>query len=240
MFWLLSRLLLHHQSLLQSYGVESIHTSNQGKNYADLQIAIDVLNSMYTNKNIDEFIIMSNDKDMTPLLNTLRTNKRKASVLTTGNDYNKSLCEFADEQIKFEEIVSFEYNKKLVIENIEELFYGNIFNFIGNALKAYRNNTDARKYFKHYNIEYFVTTQSVYYQVMQYEIYNMIRNYYKKDKVLLYKSKIKNEEYTAILPKEYKEDFIVLGIIKEDSIYNDFDIDLFVNTKYEEYFPKSS
>ena len=69
----------HHQSLLQSYGVETIHTSNQGKNYADLKIAIDVLNSMYTNDNIDEFILMSNDKDMTPLLNTLRLNKRKAS-----------------------------------------------------------------------------------------------------------------------------------------------------------------
>ena len=55
---------------MQSYGVETIHTSNQGKNYADLKLAIDVLNSMYTNDNIDEFIIMSNDKDMTPLLNT--------------------------------------------------------------------------------------------------------------------------------------------------------------------------
>ena len=66
-----------HQSLLQSYGVETIHTSNQGKNYADLKIAIDVLNEMYTNSNIDEFIIMSNDKDMTPLLNTIKANKRR-------------------------------------------------------------------------------------------------------------------------------------------------------------------
>ena len=32
-----------HQSVLQSYGVETVHTSNQGKNYADLKITIDVL-----------------------------------------------------------------------------------------------------------------------------------------------------------------------------------------------------
>lgn len=39
----------YHQSLLQSYGVETIHTSNQGKNFADLQITIDVLTAMYDN-----------------------------------------------------------------------------------------------------------------------------------------------------------------------------------------------
>lgn len=230
----------HHQSLLQSYGVESIHTSNQGKNYADLQIAIDVLNSMYTNNNIDEFIIMSNDKDMTPLLNTLRTNKRKASVLTTGCEYNKSLCEFADEQIKFEDVVSFEYNKKLVIEDIENIFYDNIVSFIGNALAVYKTNMEDHKYFsKHYNIEYFASKQSAYYQVMQYEIYNMIRNYHKENKILLYKTKVKSEEYTAILPIHLKEDFLSLGIINESSICKNFDIDLFVNKKYEEYFPKN-
>lgn len=38
-----------HQSVLQSYGVETVHTSNQGKNYADLKITIDVLSSMYSN-----------------------------------------------------------------------------------------------------------------------------------------------------------------------------------------------
>ena len=45
----------YHQSLLQSYGVETIHTSNQGKNFADLQLTIDVMNAMYLNDNIDEF-----------------------------------------------------------------------------------------------------------------------------------------------------------------------------------------
>ena len=49
----------YHQSLLQSCGVETIHTSNQGKNFADLQITIDVLNAMHMNSNIDEFMIIT-------------------------------------------------------------------------------------------------------------------------------------------------------------------------------------
>ena len=81
----------YHQSLLQSYGVETIHTANQGKNYADLKITIDVLTSIYSNHNIDEFFIMSNDKDMTPLLNVIRANKRNVSVITTGDQYNDCL-----------------------------------------------------------------------------------------------------------------------------------------------------
>ena len=95
----------YHQSLLQSYGVESIHTSNQGKNFADLQITIDVLTAMHLNNNIDEFLIMSNDKDMTPLLNNIRYNKRKVSVITVGNKYNDAICSFSDEQIKYENII---------------------------------------------------------------------------------------------------------------------------------------
>lgn len=137
----------HHQSLLQSYGVETIHTSNQGKNYADLKIAIDVLNSMYTNDNIDEFILMSNDKDMTPLLNTLRLNKRKASIITTGDDYNHALCEFADEQITFEEIIKCEYNSGLLVIDIENRFYSDITNFILKSLNSYKALSDENKYY---------------------------------------------------------------------------------------------
>ena len=81
-----------HQSVLQSYGVETVHTSNQGKNYADLKITIDVLSSMYSNNNIDEFFIMSNDKDMTPLLNTIRANKRNVAVITISFSTPENAC----------------------------------------------------------------------------------------------------------------------------------------------------
>ena len=130
----------HHQSFLQSYGVETVHTSNQGKNFADLKLAIDVLNSMYTNNNIDEFIIMSNDKDMTPLLNTVRANKRKDSILTTGDSYNSVLCEFADEQIKFEDIISSVDNGHLIINDIEQKFLSDIRKYVDGSISSYEEN----------------------------------------------------------------------------------------------------
>lgn len=231
----------YHQSLLQNYGVETIHTSNQGKNYADLKIAIDVLNSMYTNNNIDEFIIMSNDKDMTPLLNTLRLNKRKASILTTGSVYNEALCEFADEEIKFDDIIGISYKSDdLFITKIEKRFYENIISYVEKNLRMYRESTNPKKFYgKHYNIEYFLESQSAFYHIMQYEWLNMIKNFYDSHQIALYKNIIKEELYTGILPLEYKDDFLSLNIIKETDIIN-FDIDSLIKDKYSQYFPKES
>lgn len=228
----------HHQSLLQSYGVETIHTSNQGKNYADLKITIDVLNLMYTNDNIDEFIIMSNDKDMTPLLNTIRLNKKKVSILTTGNEYNDALCEFADEQIEFEKIIEIKSEKDLVINNIENKFYENIVSYVNKNLELYKNSKEPKKYYgKHYNIEYFIESQSAFYQIMQYELLNMIKNYCGSKKIVLYHNNVKGETRVAILPTECKEEFINLKIINESDIIENYDVDALVKEKYSQYLP---
>lgn len=233
-----------HQSFLQSYGVETIHTSNQGKNYADLKLAIDVLNSMYTNENIDEFIIMSNDKDMTPLLNTVRLNKRKASVLTTGDNYNSVLCEFADEQIKFEDIVSITPKEALVIEKLENRFLTDVKKHIDKALNDYQANEDMNKiYRKHYNLDYFIQTQSDFYNVLKYEMLNMVKNLYEKEQIVLYKNNFSNgKEQTlpAIIPTEYKEQFMKLGIIEENKIIEYFDFDSHIKCCYEQYWTKET
>ena len=42
---------------------------------------------VYLNENIDEFIIISNDKDMSPLINTIKANKRKAVLITANDNY---------------------------------------------------------------------------------------------------------------------------------------------------------
>lgn len=231
----------HHQSLLQSYGVETIHTSNQGKNYADLKITIDVLNSMYTNNNIDEFILMSNDKDMTPLLNTLRLNKRKASIITTGEEYNNSICEFADEQIKYEDIIKTNCEKELLVTDIENKYFDNIVDYVKNGINEYRSTIEENKYYKkHYNIEYFLESQSKYYQMMQYEMLNIIRNYLISDKIILYQNKVKGMLNTGILPKEYEKYFISNGIIKKEDFLTISTIDNMINQKYLQYIPKEN
>lgn len=235
-----------HQSFLQSYGVETIHTSNQGKNYADLKLAIDVLNAMYTNDNIDEFIVMSNDKDMTPLLNTVRMNKRKASILTTGTNFNPVLCEFADEQIRFEDIIDTPYVGKLHISETDTNFLEDIKKYVDKYLEEIKSSqlssakdSQSFVYKKHYNLDYFIPIQSDYYNVMQYELLNIIHNYLSDGKIILYNSS-GNPSYIkiAVLPIEYKDDFIRLRYIKESDIFSSYDIEKDVKDKYEQYWKK--
>lgn len=210
----------HHQSFLQSYGVETIHTSNQGKNFADLKLAIDVLNSMYTNNNIDEFIIVSNDKDMTPLLNTVRANKRKASILTTGETYNSVLCEFADEQIKFEDIINSVKTDKLLIKNIEQKFLSDISKYVDSSISIYEEN-GAEDYKRHYNVDYFSEQQSLFYNVVKYEILNIMDIFYKNDYISFYTHYYKGKNTLAIIPKKYQEYFIKNNIISKDEFCED-------------------
>lgn len=229
-----------HQSFLQSYGVDTIHTSNQGKNYADLKLAIDVLNEMYTNGNIDEFIIMSNDKDMTPLLNTVRLNKRKASVITTGECYNSVLCEFADQQIKFEDIIQISIEEPLVIEKLENRFFNDIKKHVEKGIKEYKESTDEKKYYrKHYNLDHFVITQSDYYNVFKYEILNMVSELYARNEIIVYENCYsKDKGLPSILPVEYMDEFIKLNIIKEENIYDTYDFIPCIQECYQQYWTK--
>ena len=69
---------------------------------------------------------------------------------------------------------------------------------------------------------------------------NMIRNYLKSNKIVLYKNKIKGITYTGILPLEYKDCFLSNNIVKQEDILDASIIDNMVNSKYILYIPKET
>lgn len=213
----------YHQSLLQSYGVESIHTSNQGKNFADLQITIDVLTAMHLNNNIDEFLIMSNDKDMTPLLNNIRYNKRKVSVITVGDKYNDAICSFSDEQIKYEEIIE-ESVENLYIDTLQEKIKKNLDSYLNKNKSAFQeNNTINEKdatisaKFKHAGLEYFCENQARIQCLMLYEVYNCINNIVQNNEYLFYNYKHGAKSCIGICHTSEKE--LLKDICKEEDFF---------------------
>lgn len=218
----------YHQSLLQSYGVESIHTSNQGKNFADLQITIDVLTAMHLNDNIDEFMIMSNDKDMTPLLNNIRYNKRKVSVITVGDKYNDAICSFSDEQIKYEDIFK-EHVEHSYIKTLEEKINRNLYTLFNknksNHMAAPTNP------FSHIKLEFFAKNQMKQCCLMLYEVYNCIRILAEDGKLAFYKYIYDNKQHIGICPTEEK------GYLKEhqnikDEDFSCIDMEQYVKNSY--------
>lgn len=217
-----------HQSVLQSYGVETVHTSNQGKNYADLKMTIDVLTSMYSNNNIDEFFIMSNDKDMTPLLNTIRENKRNVAIITTGSTYNPSICEFADSHIELEEICAVEVSHK-IIDDIANAYWKKFENYINTQISNFSN---TGKY-THYELKYVLTNEIRYSKVMSYELATIIKEFYDTGKIFFYNYTYGTKSCVGFAPTSKKADLISKGIIKKEAIMESYDIQKDIDGLYE-------
>lgn len=196
-----------HQTLLQEYGVLTIHTSNRGKNYADMQISIDAINDMYLNKNIDQFIIMSNDKDMSPLLNTIKSNKRKAILLTVGNSYDYALCNVPDEHISIEDIFK---------EEIQELYIERYHDKILCNIEDYYISQD--NITKQLEMEYCLSNQVSYRHIMRYEILNIFNILQEQKKLFVYTYNFRGKDYYALAPSSLKENLIKSQILNEENI----------------------
>ena len=221
-----------HQTRLQEYGVNTVHTSNRGKNYADLQITIDALNDMYINENIDEFIIMSNDKDMSPLLNTIKLNKRKVTLLTVGQSFDFAMCNVPDEHITLDDILSIEMDGDLYILRVENDVKENIENYAKSNLDASIKKKTA---FKHIEIKYYVENQDTYSSIMEYELYNMLKNLYKKKAISIYRYTYSNTTFYAIMPTAYVHKAISSKIISKQDMIDNYDFDIIINKSYEYY-----
>lgn len=71
------------------------------KNGADIRIVIDVMAALRANTRYDEFVIASSDADFTPLLQVLRADDRRVTVIATGSTasaYVSLADRFLDEQ----------------------------------------------------------------------------------------------------------------------------------------------
>lgn len=222
----------YHQSTLQRYGVETIHTSNQGKNYADLKIAIDVLTAMYSNDNIDEFFIVSNDKDMTPLLNTIRENKRNVTIITTGDTYNPAICEFADNHIGLEEICKTDLEHK-IIDDITNHYWEDLVKQIkGQIEKFERKEVD---HYGHFGLDFTLKRGAKFEKVMTYELAHIIQTFYEEGKVFFYHYTYRETKNLGISISECREKMVTLGLIKEDDIVENYDMSTYVESQYLNY-----
>lgn len=182
---------------------------------------------MYSNNNIDEFFIMSNDKDMTPLLNTIRENKRNVAVITTGSTYNPSICEFADSHIELEEICAVEVSHK-IIDDIANAYWKKFENYINTQISNFSN---TGKY-THYELKYVLTNEIRYSKVMSYELATIIKEFYDTGKIFFYNYTYGTKSCVGFAPTSKKADLISKGIIKEEAIIEAYDIQKDIDDLY--------
>lgn len=95
------------QSLIRTLGLQTRHSSNNGKNSSDLELTVDALRALHKNPNISVFVIISSDRDIIPLLKAIRYENRLSFVLSTRNGFNQIVAEYADLHEYIEDVFGF-------------------------------------------------------------------------------------------------------------------------------------
>jgi uncharacterized LabA/DUF88 family protein len=84
------------QTFLRAMGLQTRHASNNGKNSGDLELTVDALRDLFKNPNIDIFVIISSDRDIIPLLKTIKYENKLSYVYSTHNGFNQIVAKYAD------------------------------------------------------------------------------------------------------------------------------------------------
>lgn len=242
----------HHQTKLQEYGVETIHTSNKGKNFADLKITADLLEAMHTNNNIDGFIIVSNDKDMTPVIKAIKKYKEFIYLITAGSNFDESILNFPDKTLHISEIENVEFESRLEIEKIYDEIYNSLNDYLKSKFQEYLRNKSQQKgdngntksYIIDYGLEYYISSSFPYFNIMKYEFANIIKQLANNKKLFVYeyeyfnyKSKT-NETSIAVVTEDLKQEYIGNEVMKEEAIKDNYCFEQLIEKIYKEYLPK--
>ena len=224
----------YHQSKLHEYGIQTVHTSNRGKNYADIQLTIDVLDLMYLNDNIDEFIIVSNDKDMSPLINTIKANKRKVTLITANDKYDPLLNYVPDEILSIKDIINEKVDGKLKIEIDENEIFNIFLDFSQKNFDDYVNRSNPNEKYKHIDYDYTVGLYTHRFHIPRYEIANIIHLQIRNGKIILYQYLYRSAIKYGIISAEIFDKLIIEHIIEDSSKININTIDL-TQIEYDKY-----
>jgi uncharacterized LabA/DUF88 family protein len=192
-----------HQTKLQQYGLTTRHTSNNGKNYADIQIAVDAMEQM-NDQFVDGFIIITNDKDMSPLIKKLRKNKEFVWLITTKKDYDRNLLRFPTGHDFLENILRIDIN----IQDDEYQFI-NVKTEILESLKSYIKKfyIDSSKE-PNVGVDFYINNSLTWTKFFDYEIIRNLWLLEKEGEVLIHKytyldRRNNSQSALGIIPKEF-------------------------------------
>lgn len=96
----------------------TIRLNNYSKNLADMQIVVDTMDTLLDGHNYSTYVLMTGDRDFTPLVQSLRKRGKHVIGLGVKNTTSPSFVDLCDQYIFYEDIVP---KPVLTDSDIEEL-----------------------------------------------------------------------------------------------------------------------
>ncbi len=152
-----------HQTVLQQYGINTIHTVNMGKNYADMQLTVDLMEQIYINPLVDGVIIISDDKDMLPVVKCIKNKKEFVYVMTSKHD---SKFSFFDDYIYLDDVLNVCHC--INSDELKEYLYNNLNSYLKSDY------IDKKKIPPCLSLEKYVESTSMWKNTFEYEIIRLL------------------------------------------------------------------
>ncbi len=90
--------------VLYSLGFETIHVSTGKENSVDIKLTVDCLNAAHQYPEIQQFILVTADRDFVPLVNALKTLQKNVTLIGRAATASEQLLLSADEFIDIEKL----------------------------------------------------------------------------------------------------------------------------------------
>lgn len=104
---------IYDQTKIRNFGVDVKHCNIDGKGSADIELVVEVMNDLYRFKQIDMFVIVSNDRDFIPLIRAIKLEGKMTYSITTKNGFNPVVNVFTDFHQFIEDMFSLDHEFKL-------------------------------------------------------------------------------------------------------------------------------
>jgi hypothetical protein len=91
---------------LYSRGVELVHVLGRGgKNAVDIRMAIDLVESVFTDLDIDTYLVVSGDRDFLPVIKLLKRRGKSVIALSPSRAMSKEMKRICNEAITYEKLL---------------------------------------------------------------------------------------------------------------------------------------
>ncbi|MBN1483937.1 MAG: NYN domain-containing protein [Chloroflexia bacterium] len=86
------------------YGHDDEQNGGAIKNSADIHLVIDAMHTLYSNPNIQTYILITGDRDFIPLVNSIRQRGKHVAVIGVAESTSSHLAQSADEFIFYHQL----------------------------------------------------------------------------------------------------------------------------------------
>ena len=91
---------------LYSRGVELVHVLGRGgKNAVDIRMAVDLVESVFTDPNIDTYLVVSGDRDFLPVIKMLKKHGKSTVALSPSRAMSKEMKRVCDAAVTYEKLL---------------------------------------------------------------------------------------------------------------------------------------